>query len=175
MKFFNWFSKKSKQDSISKLEKVFDIGESKHIPLTKESFVKVKTEIENVYNERISLNKEILESKLKSAKLWTIMILEELKSFDKRQIDTIHTYEDPKNDLESIISPRVFIEIRGHDINEKLEVFSAEHKLSRDSIIRLYEFIRTLKKTSEVDIKHDSLKIDQADIQKTIDNENRKI
>jgi len=164
---FHFFTKAPKRnDSRSVISSgITDQELDKHPLIEPGTFLKVKGDIECFYQKRRKENEDTLNNRLKAARIWAEFILKELNGIPKDAISEITTKQRYENDLESIIDPTVYIEFdynyKGSTKHFRFEVYERISYASKDSMYKLYEELRKIKKENGLDTGLYSITMDQ--------------
>lgn len=126
----------------------YGLKEGENISLN--SFKTIEENHKDFYKKRVANNTEVLENKRKAAKVWMEYAIELIKDIPKNYISAVYIQEDPRNDLESLTHPIIFLKFTVDYGESKQEneysVYAKEHTDSERCIMRLLEDIRQIKK-----------------------------
>lgn len=145
-----FFNKQVKVE-INEAPKTTRLGLVEGTPITNSSFKKIEEKFNQFYIDRVEQNKKILDAKLVKATEWLEFVKGLIKDIPKENISTIQIKNEPTNDLESIISPRVYLAIEyvrspGNSSHRQYEIYALEHDESERSIHNILEDIKKFKK-----------------------------
>lgn len=121
-------------------------------PIDKNTFKILEDAHNQFYEDRIKVNKEVLENKKKVAIIWKDYINESIKHIPTNYISPITIEEDPRNNFENVCHPRVLLKFTvdygegDSKYAKEYNVYAHEHEDSEKAIMVILDDIRQIKK-----------------------------
>ena len=145
-----FFNKKVKVD-VTVTPNTTQLGLVEGKPITQETFKKVETEFNKFFSDRVERNKKIYEDKIAVAKEWVEFVKYLIRFIPKENISCIAIKDEPTNDLESIVAPRVYLAMEFISSPERssyrqYEIFAKEHDSSEKSINDILSDVKNFMK-----------------------------